>query len=266
MSSHNGKSWRGRIAILAVIGTPLLAWILFSPPIPQSVEYHDFADQRTFGGIPHFWNVVSNLPFAVIGLAGCAWLVRGSTRISAFREPCERRAYFTFFFGEFLTCFGSAYYHAAPDNSTLVWDRLVFSLLLTSFFTIITTEFVDQRVGRALLAPMVLTGLFSVLWWHWTELAEQGDLRFYIVVQFYPVLVVPFIIALFRSHYTLGWMFFLSWALYGVAKICEVLDRPLYELTGLWSGHTFKHFIAAASTACVLYALQRRCESSRDQA
>ena len=251
---------------MAVIGTPLLAWILFSPPIPQSVEYHDFADQRTFGGIPHFWNVVSNLPFAVIGLAGCAWLVRGSTRISAFREPCERRAYFTFFFGEFLTCFGSAYYHAAPDNSTLVWDRLVFSLLLTSFFTIITTEFVDQRVGRALLAPMVLTGLFSVLWWHWTELAEQGDLRFYIVVQFYPVLVVPFIIALFRSHYTLGWMFFLSWALYGVAKICEVLDRPLYELTGLWSGHTFKHFIAAASTACVLYALQRRCESSRDQA
>ena len=53
-------------------------------------------------------------------------------------------------------------------------------------------------------------------------------------------------------------MFLLTWALYGVAKICELFDRPIYELTCVWSGHTIKHFIAAAATACVLYALLRR--------
>ncbi len=258
LSTGNSRNRSWRIGFLVAISIPLLAWLLFSPPMPQSVEYHDFADQRPFAQIPHFWNVISNLPFAVIGLAGCVWLLRGAGRTLAFREPWERRAYLTLFCGEFLTCFGSGYYHAAPSNATLVWDRLVFSLLLTSFFTIIITEFVNPRVGRTLLAPMVLMGLFSVLWWHWTEQTGRGDLRLYILVQFYPVMVVPFIIALFRSSYTLGWMLFLTWALYGAAKICEVLDRPLDELTGMWSGHTFKHLIAAAATACVLYALRRR--------
>ena len=258
LSTGNGRNRSWRIAFLVAISIPLLAWLLFSPRMPQSVEYHDFADQRPLAQIPHFWNVISNLPFAVIGLAGCCWLWGGGGRRSALLEPWERRAYLTLFFGEFLTCFGSAHYHAAPSNATLVWDRLVFSLLLTSFFTIIVTEFVNPRVGRYLLAPMVLTGLFSVLWWHWTEQAGQGDLRLYIFVQFYPVMVVPFIIALFRSRYSLGWMFFLTWALYGVAKVCELLDLPIYELTGVWSGHTFKHFVAAAATACVLYALRRR--------
>ena len=258
ISSDSRKDPRRRVALLIAISVPLLAAVLLSPAIPQPVEYHDFADQRQFAGIPHFWNVISNLPFAIIGLAGCAWLLRKPARTSALGESWERAAYFTFFFGEFLTCFGSAYYHLAPSSATLVWDRFVFSLLLTSFFTIIIAEFVSRRAGRALLAPFVLMGLFSVLYWHWTELAGQDDLRLYLLVQFYPVLAVPFIIALFRSSYTLGWMLFLTWALYGVAKICEVFDRPLYELTGVWSGHTFKHFVAAAATGCILYALRRR--------
>lgn len=256
--SGSQTSRRKRIAVLVAISVPLIAGVLLSPPIPQPVEYHDFADQRPFFGIPHFWNVVSNIPFAAIGLAGCIWLARAPGRKSAFSEPWERRAYFTFFFGEFLTCWGSAYYHADPTNSTLVWDRLVFSLLLTSFFVIVMTEFVNRRVGRVLLAPMVLLGLSSVLWWNATELVGRGDLRFYLLVQFYPVAAIPIIIALFHSRYTLAGMFLLTWALYGVAKICELLDRPIYEFTGLWSGHTLKHFIAAAATVCVLYALHRR--------
>ena len=40
------------------------------PPIIQNQNYHDFADQRTLFGTPHFWNVVSNIPFICIGAAG----------------------------------------------------------------------------------------------------------------------------------------------------------------------------------------------------
>jgi hypothetical protein len=58
------------------VSIPLLTRVALSPTIQQPVEYHDFADQRQFVGNRHFWNVVSNLPFAVIGLAGCVWLLR----------------------------------------------------------------------------------------------------------------------------------------------------------------------------------------------
>jgi len=249
------RHWR--VALLIAISVPLLAWLAFSPEIPQPAEYHDFADQRGFAGIPHFWNVVSNLPFAIIGLVGCVWLLSKPAHRWA-GEPWGKAAYFVFFFGEFLTCFGSAYYHVAPSNGTLVWDRLVFSLLLTSFFTIIVGEFISRRASRVLLTPYVLIGIFSVLWWHGTELAGHGDLRLYVAVQFYPVLAIPFIIALFRSRSELGRLFLATWVLYGVAKICELLDQPLYELTRTWSGHTFKHFVAAAATVCVLYALRQR--------
>ena len=47
-----------------------LALLMLLPPIPQDPAYHAFADQRTLFGIPNFWNVVSNLPFIVIGAIG----------------------------------------------------------------------------------------------------------------------------------------------------------------------------------------------------
>ncbi len=256
------RNRRRRLIILLGFSLPIFVGILLTPPIPQNAEYHDFADQRPILGVPHMWNVMSNLPFAVIGAWGCWWLLDRRDLSKIFAERWERVAYLVFFAGEFLTCFGSAYYHANPNNHTLVWDRLVFSLLLTSFFTIVITEFVSRRAGRIMLAPMVLLGLYSVLRWYGSELAGEGDLRVYLVVQFYPVIAIPFIIWMFPSHYGQSRPFLMLWALFGLAKICEVLDAPIYELSGFWSGHTFKHLIAAAATYCVLYALRRRNATS----
>ena len=256
------RSRRRRLIILLGFSLPIFVGVLLTPPIPQDLNYHDFADQRPILGIPHMWNVMSNLPFAVIGALGCWWLLRRRDLSKTFAERWERTAYLVFFVGEFLTCFGSVYYHANPNNHTLVWDRLTFSLLLTSFFTIVITEFVSKRAGRIMLAPMVLLGLYSVLHWYGSELAGQGDLRVYIVVQFYPVIAIPFIIWMFPSRYGQSRPFLMLWALFGLAKICELLDAPIYELSGFWSGHTFKHLIAAAATYCVLYALRRRNATS----
>jgi hypothetical protein len=74
--------------------------------VPQPIEYHQFVDQRTIVGVPHFWNVVSNLPFAVVGLHGCWWPTRRAATYAAFGEPRERTAYLVFFAGDFLTCCG----------------------------------------------------------------------------------------------------------------------------------------------------------------
>ena len=255
---RTARNRRRPLIILLAFSVPIFVGILLTPAVPQDLNYHDFADQRRISGIPHMWNVMSNLPFAVIGAWGCWWLLRQREISKIFVERWELAAYLIFFVGEFLTCFGSAYYHANPNNYTLVCDRLVFSLLLTSFFTIVITEFVSKRAGRIMLAPMVLLGLYSVLHWYGSELGGEGDLRLYLLVQFYPMIAIPFVIGMFPSRYGQSRPFLLLWALFGLAKICELLDSPIYELSGFWSGHTFKHLIAAVASYCVLYALRRR--------
>ena len=41
-----------------------------------------------------------------------------------------------------------------------------------------------------LLGPLLLAGLGSVVYWHWTELRGVGDLRPYAAVQFFPILTI----------------------------------------------------------------------------
>ena len=243
---------------MVALSVPILFWVAALDPVPQPLEYHQFADQRTVFGIPNFWNVVSNVPFAVVGLYGCWWLIRGSATSAAFVNPRERTAYLVFFAGDFLTCFGSAWYHANPTNDTLVWDRLFMSLMLGSIFAIVVTEFINPRVGRRMLAPMVLLGVASVLYWAYSESVGRGDLRLYLVVQFYPMLAIPVTMMLFESRYTHNSVFWVLWGLYGLAKVAEIGDAQILQWTGFWSGHTVKHLIAAAASFVPLYSLQRR--------
>ena len=55
--------------VLAFIGLGIVAlgFVFCLPPIPQDQSYHAFADDRTMVGIPNFLNVISNLPFLVVG-------------------------------------------------------------------------------------------------------------------------------------------------------------------------------------------------------
>jgi len=95
----------------AVIALAVVALLLHGP-IPQTPGYHHFADDRTLFGVPNGANVLSNLAF----LAVASW---GLARTSRYR---------LFLVGVGLTCVGSAYYHLAPDNARLVFDRLPIAL------------------------------------------------------------------------------------------------------------------------------------------
>jgi hypothetical protein len=96
------------------------------PRIPQPLSYHHFADRRSLLGIPNFGDVSSNLPFALIGIWGLVFLFRSGSVETArhFVDRRERWPYLFVFAGLLLTAFGSSYYHLAPDNWRLVWDRL----------------------------------------------------------------------------------------------------------------------------------------------
>ena len=59
-----------RISLLLLSSVIMALVVMFVPPVSQDPGYHVFADQRNISGIPHFWNVVTNIPFLVLGIIG----------------------------------------------------------------------------------------------------------------------------------------------------------------------------------------------------
>ena len=59
--------------------------------------------------------------------------------------------------------------------------------------------------------------------------------------------------------------FALAIGLYVIAKIAELNDRLLFDLTGWISGHTIKHLLATAAAAIIVWGLVRS-RSSTDRA
>src|SRR5204862_1616620 len=145
-----------------------------------------FSDARTLCGIPNAWNVLSNLGLLAAGIWGL--LVLGDRRIAA--SITERLLYAIFFFGVVLTCFGSGYYHLAPDNARLVWDRLPMTIVFMSLVAAVIAERISLPAGLWLLPVLLGVGISSVLAWYASELRGRGDLRFYAGVQVYAVLVL----------------------------------------------------------------------------
>ena len=181
--------------ILAIIVTTIIA-IFNIEPITQNPAYHHFADQRRILHIANFFNVLSNLPFVIIGIMGI--------RLVALRQATGGLAelqtmYLVFFTGIFLTGFGSAYYHFQPDNQTLVWDRLPMTIAFMALFSAIIGEYISVQLAQKLFVPLLILGITSVIYWHLTELDGHGDLRAYLLVQFLPILLVPLILLLFES-------------------------------------------------------------------
>jgi hypothetical protein len=209
-------------------------------------------------GIPNFWNVASNLPFAVIGICGMVFVFSSSDEHSrAFLDPRERWPYLVLFTGLFLTAFGSAYYHLAPSNPGLVWDRLPMSIMFAGFVAAVIAERIDAGGGIKLLPFLVLLSTASVLQWYSSERRGQGDLRWYAAVQIYSVLVL-LIAPILRPKYTRSRDFLVVFALYGLAKIFETFDRKIYRLSHVVSGHTLKHLAAAAAGYWILRMLLKR--------
>ena len=243
--------------LLALTGLLSLGGILAIGPVAQDMRYHLFADNREIWSIPNFWNVVTNAPFAIVGLLGLQKL-RSPGRLGFVHE--NRMAYTLLFFGTFLVSIGSSYYHLEPDNQTLVWDRLPMTIAFMALFSIIVGESVSVRSGRSLLLPLILAGILSVMYWHFSEVRGQGDLRFYGLVQFYPMLAVPVMLLCFRprcTHVKAYWWLLL---IYIAAKVFELLDHELYDALGFISGHSLKHLTAALGIYVLLLFYQhRRC-------
>jgi hypothetical protein len=227
------------------------------PAMPQPHAYHALADCRTLFGVTNFLNVVSNLPFLVAGAWGLALVFR---RDEAFLDPREQLPYLVFFLGALLTCFGSAYYHLAPDNPRLVWDRLPMTLGFAGLVAAALAERMDLRLGLRSLWPLLALGVFTVLFWYGTERMNAGNVMPYGVYQGWSILIIVLVLFLYPARrYTHGSM--LGWAAiwYGLAKVFETFDVQIYRLLGeTVSGHSIKHVLAAIGVFAIVRQIQRR--------
>jgi predicted membrane channel-forming protein YqfA (hemolysin III family) len=213
------------------------------PRLAQWPEYHQMADTRALLGIPNALNVLSNIPFAAVGILGFA-----SVFAASHGRP-NRPAYSTFFAGVTLTAAGSTFYHLAPDNFRLVWDRLPMTIAFMALLAAVAAERVDARVSR-LLFPLVVAGGASVLYWYWSEARGAGDLRLYAFVQFGSLVVIALTLLLYRGG---GTPYLVAGLLaYGLSKVCETYDAQVFAGLHVVSGHTLKHLLAAAGAACVI--------------
>jgi len=254
------------VVLLAVIGTAVAA-ISFLPPIPQDPAYHRFADTRSIWGVTNGWNVLSNLPFLVVGLYGLYRVLAApvATGTAPFVESRERWPYALFFAGVALTSVGSAYYHWAPDTARLFWDRLPMTVGFMALLAAIVAERVGVTAGLAALGPLLAVGVGSIIYWRAGEVRGAGDLRPYALVQFLPAVLILLMLWLCPARYTRGGFLIGGLAVYGAAKLFEALDGPIFSMGYLLSGHTLKHLTVALAVGWVLKALLARRATTAEE-
>jgi hypothetical protein len=238
-AAASAKQNRPLLAIVVLMAGSL-AVLLLLPTILQNQSYHGFADARTVLGVPNFWNVVSNIPFMVVGAVGLA--------------RCRHDTATTIVFaGMFLTGFGSSYYHWSPNDNTLFWDRLPMAFAFMALLAGAIGERVNAKAGAILLWPLLTVGAVSLLLWRWS-----GDLRLYGWVQFFPVVILPAMFLLLPPKYTGTRYWIIAAGLYLLAKLLEYLDAEIYSIGQVVSGHTLKHLAAAAACFTILRYFQTR--------
>lgn len=248
-----------KIIILALVAVFFIVAVSFVDPVAQDLQYHQFADQATLFGVPNFVNVISNLFFTLVGLAG---LIHLFIQRSLVTIDSIVPLYAVFFAALIAIGPGSAYYHWSPDNQSLVWDRLPITLAFMSFFSIILAERISLSFSKIVFLPLLIAGILSIVYWHYSESAGAGDLRPYGLVQFLPMLLIPIILLMFDARFThdRGLWWFLG--CYLIAKGFELFDDQIFDLLVVISGHSLKHLIASLGCLIYLQYLYRRTSTA----
>ena len=240
------------IVLLAVFVITAVA-LFFADPIAQDLAYHRFSDCREMLGIPHFMDVLSNLPFLIIGVMGFKLVGK------AYKK--QPMAYFimTFilFVGVLLTGLGSAFYHYAPNNFTLIFDRLPMTLVFNALFATVIYDYVDRRAGAIVFYGLLMAGVYSILYWYYTELMGVGDLRMYAFIQFFPVVAVPLILIFYKNTQLYTKLLIYAFVAYAIAKLCEHFDAVIFSYLKVISGHTIKHLFSALAV-WFIYKIYRK--------
>lgn len=255
MGAVNGASQVRRQVWLIIAGVVVLYGLLRLSfgPLPQDPSYHLLADTRMFLGLPRAGDVLTNLAILAAGLCGLALRPRMTV------APEERAAVNVLIAATLLTALGSTYYHWAPANATLVWDRLPLAIILISVLVLVMADRLHPLFARHGVWPLTALAVASVIWWGVSEAMEGGDLLLYLIVRVGAGIAIALLLILRAPRHTgTKWMV--------MAVLCEVvmatlerLDQEIFQLTGgLVSGHSLKHVMVGVALGFVFCWLRVR--------
>lgn len=238
---------------LALVTLAIVAMLVHGP-IAQLDHYHEFADTRALFGIPNAGDVLSNVGFAMVGLWGF-WAVSSRGR-ALFTDPALR-GYSLFLAALVLTSLGSSFYHLAPDNQRLLWDRLPIALACAGLLIAVHAETHDAPQLPWVPITLLAYAVASVFWWSFTEARGAGDLRPYLLLQGAPLVLIPLWQHLAGAPRPSRIAFGIAILLYVIAKGAEMADHAIYDAFGFVSGHTLKHLLAVAAGAVIAASAAR---------
>ncbi len=239
LESSNVKISRLLLAsvLLFVAGTALqMIW-----PLAQPASYHHFADQRALGSLHNAADVLSNVVILIAGLLCLGWVRRHASN-----QPAQFPGMVAAAFGLLFTAFGSAYYHMAPTDATLVWDRLPMTIVFAGILAMLWTSWSGQRVGWPQMLIMVVVSPATVGYW-----LLFNSLWPYAILQFGGLMLIVGMTLTRKVNGVFAWTLVIVF--YGVAKIFESLDWQIWELTHhVIAGHALKHVSSGLAGAAMI--------------
>jgi hypothetical protein len=244
----NIKFKKDERGLLVAIVTLLLVAAL-GPVVLQPVHQHDFADQRFFGYFPNAADVLSNLSFALWGLAGLMTL-----KIVKFHRTILGLSAL-FFIGLIATAFASSWYHLELNNAGLMIDRLGMTVAFAGLLGLAAADRINFRAGTMLSWLVLIFGPISV--WAWSM---SGNVLPWLVLQFGGMALVLWFATrppVQSAHGALAVRWDVVIGIYALAKVFELADHAIYDLTAhIISGHSLKHIIASFAAWPVISALR----------
>jgi hypothetical protein len=245
--------------VLLVVCLALFALALFGPEASQPSQYHHFADQRMLLGVPFAMDVYSNAAFLVVGLAGVACLFAYPRRALT---NVQRAMSILFIAGLLCTAFASAWYHLHPDDAGLAVDRTGMAIAFAGLLGLAAAGRVSERAGAALGLEVLLAAPLAIKYWMAT-----GNVLPWAVLQFGGMGLVLWASLLRARSKALDVRWSLVILAYTAAKLLELNDEAVYQLTGQFvSGHTLKHVFAALAGCPVVAALWALRDSRQNAA
>ncbi len=212
-------------------------------PVSQTSAYHQFVDVRVWCGVPRVGDVLSNAVMLCSGLFAATLLERARRDSRAGKTDW---IFFVFMIGAFGTAIGSGFYHWAPSDARLVWDRLPMTIVLQASLALVIANRFGMALGENFLRVLLPLGVLSVVWW-----VARGDLLPYLVIRMGAGLCVMVLLLRGFSWRVDRW-FVLALALDPVLTWFEHHDSDVFWWTQQTvSGHTVKHVLAGVALTCV---------------
>jgi len=251
---------RRRIALAVVVAAVTVAAIVvIAFPITRAPAFHHYADQRSWLGIPHAGDVLSNLPFLI---AGVWFLLRADTAYA--KLAC---------LGIAAVGIGSGAYHIEPSDVTLAFDWGPIAIALMLVTAAVIDDRLGERAGRIAVIVGPLLAIGSVVLWLATggtgaidagATHGAGTVTPYGAVQALGIALPP-LVALVAPGKVPVRPLLLAVLFFALARLCAAHDQRLLTAIGV-SGHSLKHIAAAIAAGFGLHALTARVTSRASRA